>query len=145
MTYNRPARIIFVEDNPAHIELAKRALEAEGFCNKVEFFSTAPAVIEYLDSNFPPDIIFIDRILSNSTLQGDDIANFLMADKMFSETEICMMSSSYVDREKENEYAASKIKFFLKKPLITEQLEAVIKSSKRLRKLIVVVDSKEAA
>lgn len=147
MTQYRAARIIFVEDKPGHIALAKAALEREGMANKIEFFDSGDSVIQYLKANedTPPDVIFIDLNLEGSKAQGDDVARYMLGNKSFGQTEICIMSAAYMSREKENEYAETNVKFFLKKPLITEQLEAVVRESKRLRKLIVVITDEQAA
>lgn len=148
MKTNRAARIIIVEDRPESVFLAKTALESEGILNLVEFFTGSDSVLAYLDANRnePPDLILIDRNLIGSPLDGDGIAEAIIADDAFRNCEIGMMSAAYASREKENEYADNpRIRFFLKTPLISAQLDAVIRSSSRLRKLIVVVDSEKAA
>lgn len=140
ISQNRPARIIFVEDNPAHIFLAKTALEAENIANKIEFFQTAEEAIAYMNVNPYPDLIFIDMNLQTGQMQGEELARLMLRDEKYQLTEINLMSVVYLEREKENELAETRIKRFLKKPLITDQLEEVVKHSKRLKKLIVVSD-----
>lgn len=140
MTQQRAARIVFVEDKPEHILLAKHALESEGFANKIDFFSTAEAALEFMRQSPFPDLIFIDLNLNDGAMQGEDLAFIMLKDEKFALTEVCLMSAVYASREKENEWAKSRIKFFLKKPLITDQLDEVVRNSKRLRKLIIVND-----
>jgi CheY-like chemotaxis protein len=140
----RTARIVIVEDDPSSIILAKKALKSEGILNMVEFFTNSKDVLEYLTvtQDQPPDLILIDRNLSGSDLQGDAIANQIIENPKLNSVEIGMMSAADIGREKENEYVNNRrIQFFLKTPLITAQLDSVIRKSNRLRKLIVIIDA----
>ena len=94
---SEPLRVLLVEDEPGHAELARRAFEGQAGAFDVSIAETVGAAREALHGAIPPDLVIADWLLPDG--EGLDL---LRSEPVRAMPPIVIMTSHGSEREQAN-------------------------------------------
>ncbi len=135
--FNRPPRILLVDDNPANIELLKLQLRSSGYD-----LETAQDGLQALDKvrSWKPDLVLLDLMMPK--MSGYEVCQFMKSDREFCFIPIIIVTAlrELDDKLKAIEFGADD---FLIKPFNKLELATRIRSLLRMKLLYDDLDTSE--
>lgn len=123
-------RVLFVEDDPDLVALARRWLERDGY--QVEHAASGPAALEALSKPELPDIVLLDVMLPK--VDGFEVLRAIRADARTRELPVVMVTSFTRDRDAARGRELGATDYILKPIMELDFLERVSKALKQPRK-----------
>ena len=120
MSSKIPINVMFVEDDESAIKLFSESMKLWRVINPVVSYKTADEawqVLKAAPKNELPDVLFLDRNLSGSAMQGDDLLKNLVSDIRYQDINIAMMTSGISDISLVDQYYDANVKAFFDKPI----------------------------
>ena len=124
---DRPIEVLLVEDNPADVELTRKALADGKIRNTVHVARDGFAAIEFLrDKGTPrPDLILLDLTLPG--MDGLEVLAKLKQDSALRSIPVIVLSSSGSDADVEDAYRLH-ASCFIRKPVNYAQFSDVVRT-----------------
>jgi CheY-like chemotaxis protein len=120
-----PINILLVEDNPADVELAVRALKRGKLQNRLWIVSDGVTALDFLSSRASPapDLVLLDLKLPK--LDGRELLIRIREDRRLASLPVVVLTASDAERE---QLAALAANAFLTKPVNVERLGEVVRA-----------------